>query len=319
VARSLAASQVVDSDSEYREVIAWYEDQLQRAAPPSDLAWEPVRVGPTWQYDNGWVLPAATLGWRNLAWAGLHLSAPKGGPWTYTLEQARWILWHDAIDVETGEFLFSTQVLQRLKGWGKDPICAADSTTHVCSEDAIFDHWVGDRPVGRQMDSPYVQVVGVAQDQIKRNTFSLFPSLIPPETRRKYGIQIGKLDVWARGDEAHIEATTSSALAIEGPRPTLVWRNETQNWNESNGGHDLAGAIDGNSAKSADAVSRMVDICNAYRPGEDSVGQRAREAFEKTIGHPLYGTRRAHCGLHRLSVAAGRRLRAAVRLPRGAP
>jgi hypothetical protein len=286
VARSLAASQVVDSDSECREVIAWYEDQLQRAAPPSDLAWEPVRVGPTWQYDNGWVLPAATLGWRNLAWAGLHLSAPKGGPWTYTLEQARWILWHDAIDVETGEFLFSTQVLQRLKGWGKDPICAADSTTHICSEDAIFDRWEGDRPIGRQMDSPYVQVVGVAQDQIKRNTFSLFPSLIPPETRRKYGIQIGKLDVWARGDEAHIEATTSSALAIEGPRPTLVWRNETQNWNESNGGHDLAGAIDGNSAKSADAVSRMVDICNAYRPGEDSVGQRAREAFEKTIGHP---------------------------------
>jgi hypothetical protein len=28
----------------------------------------------------------------------------------------------------------------------------------------------------------------------------------------------------------------------------------------------------------------MLDICNAYRPGEDSVGQREREAYESTLG-----------------------------------
>src|SRR6266550_871546 len=84
--RAGAASQVRPKDAQYREVIAWYEDQLERSAPPTDLAWEPVKIGPTWQYDNGWLLPAVTLGWRNIAWAGLHLSAPKGGPWVYTLE-----------------------------------------------------------------------------------------------------------------------------------------------------------------------------------------------------------------------------------------
>jgi hypothetical protein len=285
VARSLgAASQVRPKDARYREVIAWYEDQLQRAAPPTDLAWEPVKIGPTWQYENGWHLPAATLGWRNIAWAGLHLSAPKGGPWVYTLEQARFILWHDALDATSGEFLFPVQVFQRLKGHGKDPLAVADSATHICSEDAMFSHWDGDVPVGQQIPNPYVQIVGVAQDQIKRNTMTLFPALIPPETRAKYGIQPGKLDVWARGDLAHVEAMTSSTMAIEGPRPTLVIRNETQNWKESNGGHELAGAIEGNLAKSADGLARQLDICNAYRPGEDSVAQRAREAYEKTVG-----------------------------------
>jgi hypothetical protein len=243
-----------------------------------------VKVGPTWQYENGWHLPAATLGWRNLAWAGLHLKAPKGGPWTYTLEQARFILWHDALDVETGEFLYPFQVLQRLKGWGKDPLAATTSTVHICSEDAMFSHWDGDVPVGQQIPNPYVQIVGVSQDQIKRNTFTLFPALIPPETRAKYGIQPGKLNVWARGDEAHIEAPTSSTMSLEGPRPTLVIRNETQNWVQSNGGHELAGAIEGNLAKSADGLARQLDICNAYRPGEDSQGQRQREAYEKTVG-----------------------------------
>ena len=283
MARSLAASQVRTADSDYAEIIGWYEDQLERATPPVGLAWEPVKIGPTWQYDNGWVLPAVTLGWRNLAWAGLNLSAPKGGPWTYTLEQARFILWADALDPTTGEFLYSTSVLQRLKGWGKDPVGACVSATDICSEDAVFDHWDGDVPVGRQQENAWVQVVAVAQQQTQ-TTMKLFPGLIPSETRKKYGIQIGKLNVWARGDEAQIEAVTSNALTIEGGRPTRIIRVETQNWNSSNGGHDMAGAIEGNAAKSPAGAARILDICNAYRPGEDSVGQKAREAYEATQG-----------------------------------
>lgn len=294
MARSLAASQTRTADSDYREIIGWYEDQLERATPPVGLVWEPIKVGPTWKYENGWVLPAVTLGWRNLAWAGLNMSAPKGGPWTYTLEQARFVLWSDALDPETGGFLFSTAVLQRLKGWGKDPLAVAVSTSDICSEDAVFDHWDGDVPVGKQTPQAYVQIVGVAQAQIKRNTMPLFNTLIPPETKRKYGIQVGKEDVWARGDTAHIEASTSSTMAIEGPRPTRVIRNETQNWKSSNGGHALAGTLEGNLAKDSTGAARQLDICNAYRDGEDSVGQRAREAYNATVG--------TRCDLHRDAV-----------------
>ena len=99
--------------------------------------------------------------------------------------------------------------------------------------------------------------------------------------------------MWARGDTAQIEAVTSNPLTIEGGRPTRIIRVETQNWNTSNGGHLMAGAIEGNAAKSPAGAARILDICNAYRPGEDSVGQKAREAFEATQG--------THCEAHAAS------------------
>lgn len=284
-----AASQTRDSDSDYREIIGWYEDQLARSAPPADLDWEPVKIGPTWSYDNGWVLPAVTLGWRNLAWAGLHLRDKHGQPWTYTLEQARFLLWYYALDPEVGEFEYHTAVLQRLKGWGKDPVAACVSATGICSEDVAFDHWRGDVPVGRDQPNAWVQIAAVSQVQTQ-NTMKLFPSLLPPETRKRYGIQVGKLSVWAMGDTRQIEAITSNPLAIEGGRPTQIIRNEPQNWNGSNGGFEMAGAIEGNAAKSEAATARILDICNAPRPGVPSVGLATREAWQATQG--------THCGAH---------------------
>jgi hypothetical protein len=71
---------VTDADSEFREIIAWYEDLLERTFPPTEFAWEPVKIGPTWQYDNGWSLPTLTLGWRVLAWCGVWLRDKNGQP-----------------------------------------------------------------------------------------------------------------------------------------------------------------------------------------------------------------------------------------------
>lgn len=269
--------------SELEEIKSWYRDLLDRTMPPADLEWEPVRVGPTWQWDPalGWALPAATLGWDCLAFAGRWFTH-KGRPWQFTAEQARFILWYYGVD-DAGQPEYHSAVLQRLKGWGKDPLAATVSGLAMIGP-TIFDHWEGDQPVGRDHDSAWVQVVAVSLEQTK-NTFKLFPGLFPAETRRRFGIQVGKENVWAMGDTRQIQAVTSSPLAIEGGRPSQLIRNETQNWNASNGGHDMAGAIEGNAAKSEIGTpARMLDICNAYRPGEDSVAQRAREAYEATIG-----------------------------------
>ena len=76
-ARNAGPALHVSRQAEYDEIADWYRDRLASTPPPVGLEWEPVKIGPTWQYDNGWVLPAATLGWRNLAWAGLHLRARK--------------------------------------------------------------------------------------------------------------------------------------------------------------------------------------------------------------------------------------------------
>lgn len=280
VARSLHAP-IRTADSDFTDIIGWYRDLLDRAYPPADLVWEPVKIGPTWQYDDGWVLPEFTLGWRVLAWCGVWLRDKHGKPWQFTAEQARFVLWFFALD-GTGDFLFHSAVLQRLKGWGKDPLAACISVAAMFAE-VTFDHWAGDVPVGRDEPNAWIQLVAVNLQQTQ-NTMKLFPSLISPEARRYYNIQVGKLNVWGIGDTRQIQAVTASPLAIEGGRPTLIVRNETQNWNSSNGGHEMAGAIEGNASKSEAGAARMLDICNAYRPGEDSVGQRAREGWEKTQG-----------------------------------
>jgi hypothetical protein len=74
----------------------------------------PVRIGP-----EG--LPKRTLGWQALAWTAEWLRQPDGpdagGPWTYTNEQARFLLWWYAVD-ERGQFVYRRGMLRRLKGWG---------------------------------------------------------------------------------------------------------------------------------------------------------------------------------------------------------
>lgn len=272
---------LVTAESEYAEIIRWYEGQLENTAPPVDLEWDPVKVGPTWQWDNGWVLPEQSLGWRVLAWCGKWLRDKNGRPWQFTPEQTRFVLWFYAIDPD-GDWLYHSAVLQRLKGWGKDPV-AATLAMAACFAEVVFDHWDGDRPVGHDEANAWVQIVAVAEAQTK-NTMKFFPGMVPAETRRRYGIQIGKLTVYGLGDTRQIEAVTSNPLTIEGGRPTLVVRAETQNWLSSNAGHDMAGALEGNAAKSEDGAARMLDICNAYRPGEDSVAERTREAWELTQG-----------------------------------
>jgi len=273
---------VVSDDLEKREIVEWYRDMLERATPPEGLRWEPVKIGPTWQHGpDGWSLPEITLGWDFLAWTGMWLRGKKG-PWAWTAEQARFLLWYYAL-TPAGEFDYHSAVLQRLKGWGKDPL-AAGVGVGACFAPIKFSGWDGDRPVGTDEENAWVQIVAVSQEQTK-NTMKLLPGLVPAETRARYGIQIGKTNLWGLGDTRQIEAVTASPMALEGGRPTQIVRNETQNWNSSNGGHDMAGVMEGNAAKrDIDSPARVLDICNAHRPGEDSVAERVRDAWEGTQG-----------------------------------
>src|SRR5690348_2730254 len=53
-----------------------------------------------------------------------------GGPWRFTPEQLRFVLWWYAVD-EDGRFVYRTGVLQRMKGWGKDPLLAVISLVEL--------------------------------------------------------------------------------------------------------------------------------------------------------------------------------------------
>ncbi|MFF9095687.1 terminase [Streptomyces sp. NPDC014802] len=239
---------------------------------------DPSFIGPTWQKDafGRWVLPDKTLGWQIAGWCSEWLLAEDGGPWKFTREQLRFVLHWYAVD-ENGRFKHRKGVLQRMKGWGKDPLLAVLCLVELVGP-SRFSHWdeAGD-PVGAPHPQAWVQVTAVNQSQTT-NTMSLIPSLMSDAFKAKYAIKDGAVLIRANGGKQRLEAVTSSYRALEGKRTTFTLLNETHHWVQGNNGHKMYETIDGNATKKD---SRYLAITNAYLPGEDSVAERMRESFDK--------------------------------------
>ncbi|AOQ26907.1 terminase large subunit [Streptomyces phage Lorelei] len=241
-------------------------------------ALEPDFLGPTWQKDafGQWVLPKHTLGWQIAGWCAQWLRAEDGGPWKFTKEQLRFVLHWYAVD-STGRFTARKGVLQRLKGWGKDPLLAVLCLVELVGP-SRFSHWdENGEPVGEPHPQAWVQVTAVNQSQTT-NTMSLIPSLMSDAFKAHFDIKDGAVLIRANGGKQRLEAVTSSYRALEGKRTTFTLLNETHHWVSGNNGHKMYETIDGNATKKD---SRYLAITNAYLPGEDSVAERMRESYMK--------------------------------------
>lgn len=241
--------------------------------------YEPVKIGPTWAKndDGSWYLPEHTLGWGIAEWCAKYLRN-AGRPWKFTLEQLRWLLWWYAID-ESGKFVYRKGVLQRLKGWGKDPLAAV-----LCMVELVgpcrFSHWDADgQPVGKRVMNAYVQIAAVSQTQTE-NTAALFASLASDEFIAEYGVKLGAELTYAMNGTSRLRTVTSSPRALEGNRVTFAILNEVQHWLVGNKGHAMYGTIKRNAEK---MDGRWLAITNAYMPGEDSVGETLRGEYENWI------------------------------------
>ena len=256
---------------------------MARSRKPPQPELEPIYIGPTWQRDEHgeWRLPERTLGWEVLGWTAEYLRQPDGDdagrPWSYTDEQARFMLWWYAID-ERGRFIYRSGMLRRVKGWGKDPVGAT-----ICAVEFVgpcrFSGWnaAGD-PVAAPHPASWVLTAAVAKDQT-RNTMTLFPGLFSDAAISDHGIDLGKEILYARGGKCRLEAVTSSPRALEGPRASFTLKNETQHWLLNNDGHEMSKVIARNATKSRDGSSRVLAISNAHEPGEDSDAERDYEAW----------------------------------------
>jgi phage terminase large subunit-like protein len=247
-----------------------------------ELAPAPPHItGPTWQrtVGGGWHLPEKSLGWNILDWLAKYVNTPggddAGSSFMPTLEQARFLLWWYAVDLE-GRFVYREGVFRRMKGAGKDPVAAAIALAELCGP-VVFSHFDfnGD-PVGKPRHAAWIQIAAVSQEQTK-NTFRLFPVMISKLMKAEYALEINKFIIYS-GAGGQIEAVTSSPASMEGNRPTFVIRNEIQEWVETNDGHDMAHVIHGNVTKMAGA--RMLSICNAHIPGRDSVAERDYDRWQ---------------------------------------
>jgi hypothetical protein len=274
----------------------------------------PVSLGPTWAINPAWtpgsstfkyILPERTLGWQIQAWVeGIPELGVPGNinslddtdewgqplPFRFTGEQLRFVLWMYAVD-EHGRFIFRDIVLQRLKGWGKDPLAAVIAAVELVGP-SRFHGWAANDypdfnlrendPVGRRHQRAWIQIAAVSKAQT-RNTMTLFPGLFTQACIEEHRIDLGKEIIYAHGGKCRIEAVTSSPRALEGGRPTLVIKNETHHWLQNNEGHEMSEVIDRNVTKSKGGTARTLSITNAYNPGEDSVAQQERESWEEEV------------------------------------
>lgn len=252
-------------------------------------ALEPVYIGPTWlrDADGVFVVPARdrTLGWHIAGWCHEFLRDADGNPWIFTPEQFRFILWWYAFD-DSGEFVYRYGVLQRLKGWGKDPLLAVVCLVEMVGPSRPVINPLGipladddGFAMGRAHPSSWVQVAAVSRDQT-RNTMNLMPSLMSKHFIDTYKVKPGIERIRANGGKQILEAVTSSPKTLEGNRATFVVLNETHHWIQGNKGHEMYLTIWGNATK---MDGRYMAITNAFLPGEDSVAERMRDAYEKVV------------------------------------
>lgn len=252
-------------------------------------ALEPSFIGPTWQKDeyltplgikkSKWALPKRTLGWQIAGWTHEWMTGEDGNPWKFTKEQMRFVLWWYAVD-DRGRFSYRKGVLQRMKGWGKDPLLAVLCLVELLGP-SRFSHWDDKgQPVGVRHPQAWVQVTAVNQAQTT-NTMALLPGLISPAMKKQYDIKDGAVLIRAMQGTVRLEAVTSSYRALEGKRTTFVLMNETHHWVLGNQGHKMYETIDGNTTKGKGGGARYLAITNAYLPGEDSVAERMRDSWEK--------------------------------------
>lgn len=189
-----------------------------------DFPWripEPVSVGPTWAENPDWdgvnpgeryKLPHWTLGWQAASWVHENLLNDEGEEFRLTAEQLRFLLWWYAVDGH-GRFVYRQGILQRLKGWGKDPFGAVLMAIEFIGP-CRFAGWArvdmpdrnllrGD-PVAKENGLAWVQAVAVSLSQ---------PLALDTRVRTPYGWTT--VDALTVGDEVYDEHGKPQVVARE--------------------------------------------------------------------------------------------------------
>lgn len=286
------------------------EEAFERASAPCHASYcdycdewltephvEPFTMGPTWQRDalGRFVLPKEyreaddppdtiyTIGHIAVRWIEKWLQL-GGEPVRLTAEQIRFIMWWYAIDLN-GRWYYRDGTLQRLKGWGKDPLAAMLCLFELCGP-ARFERWI-DRdglmlPKAREVVDAWVSISGTSKEQTK-NTMAMIPQLVTPKLKAKYALEVNKQITYAYGGVRRLEVTSTSPATAEGNRPTFQIGGEPHHWTAATDGIDMQKVMTRNAAKRPAGESRILWVTNAFDPAVESVGRATREAAEVAL------------------------------------
>jgi hypothetical protein len=225
--------------------------------------------------------PELTLGFEAIRWASKYLVHPNGPSagkrWEFVRSQVDFLLWFYAVHPD-GSWIHRRGVRRLAKGAGKSPMAAVLALIEFCAPVRLkdFDSSAAGGCVGRPVRMPLVQMAAVAESQTQ-NTMRHVRAMATKGSRvvAEHGLDPGKT-VYYKPDGGMLQVITSSTISNEGAETTFLVGDETEHWTESNGGQDFAHMLDRNLAKSG---SRMLETCNAWEPGVDSVAESTWDAF----------------------------------------
>lgn len=226
-------------------------------------------------------LPEYTLGWEVVRWATKYIRHPNGPRsgkrWKFTLSQIRFLLHWYGLD-DDGNWLYHHGVRRLAKGSGKSPFVALIGLAEFCAPVRLkdFDPRADGGVVGKPVEMPLVQVAATNESQTA-NTMRMIRAMAGKDSRVVFDHELdpGKTKFYKQ-PEGTLEVITSSAHGAEGAEATFVVADETEWWIPSRGGPDLAATLQDNLTKSG---SRMIETCNAWVPGMESVAETTYEAW----------------------------------------
>lgn len=240
-----------------------------------------LRTLPDWPWDPLSQEAPRTLGYQAAGWAERWLRQPNGPRagkrFRLTRGQLVWWLWWYAID-DDGRWLFNHGVRRLAKGSGKSPFAAVQGLTEFCGPVRPLEavETVPGRVVGTPVNLPWVQIAATAASQTK-NTMRMVRAFAPKKSEivDQFDLDPGK-ETYYKLPEGTLEVITSSASAAEGAESSFVVADETEHWVPSMRGPELAATLADNLAKSG---ARMLETCNAWVPGQDSVAEDSWESW----------------------------------------
>ncbi len=247
------------------------------SSSPADVA----STLPDWPWDPLSREAPRTLGYEAAAWAERWLIQPNGPRagrrFRLTRGQLVWWLWWYAVD-DDGRWLFNHGVRRLAKGSGKSPFAAVQALTEFCGPVRPLEavETVPGRVAGAPVDLPWVQIAATAATQTK-NTMRMVRAFAPKTSAvvEEFGLDPGK-ETYYKLPEGTLEVITSSASAAEGAESSFVVADETEHWTPSMRGPELAATLADNLAKSG---ARMLETCNAWVPGQESVAESSWEGW----------------------------------------
>lgn len=242
---------------------------------------------------RGWRGPSEpgefpTLGWVLIDWIEAHLVIPdgpqRGRPYLLTTEMARHVLhaWrlrpkariHPKYPRPVDGLVYYGTQLRRPQKYGKDPLAAAKCAANAFGP-VQFDGWdANGEPVGRPVDTPWVQIAATSDEQTDNTFRPLYRMLSEGPLADTPGLDIGETRIKLPNGDGWIEPVTAAARSRLGAPISHASFTEPHLMCERDGGLAMARAMKRNLAGMGGTWG---EYTNAWDPSENSTAQQTAE------------------------------------------